>query len=427
MYLTVRKVKFWSIHITAVAHSLGAILFFLMLFVPRTHQLPKQMLLAVLCPLILVCMYSSLKINLHPRVLIWFCGLLAYGLVWVWLGALRGNPGITSYLGVSIIWVVLYAVLVAGIRDTRPFFLLIRTLVFSGLAISIYSFAVVLSALDLIAPNTLTEFDSDTRVGIHSGFIQIASHNAGTLAFVFPFMAALLLVSSERNVMGVNRSYLYFTTALTFAACILTGRRALWLLCMLTPVITYLLSAWCRYDTKGMVIRRVAIYAGLVFLAVVFLPLLMTDVEDWRLEYFVERFTSAFEDPERPEQFTALMKGFAEYPVLGTGFGVGISDLVRDPERPWLYELSYAQMLFNTGILGFLTFAFLVFWICTEGIKILNRGRGQYEVILPLLTGMVGFLIANATNPYLASYDFMWIIFLPVAYINLVLLERVRV
>jgi hypothetical protein len=421
-----QKVTFWSIRFNAVAHSLGALLFFLMLFVPRTHQLPKQILLAILCPLILVCAYSSLKMSMHPRVLIWFCGFLSYGLSWVWLGAVRGNPGVVSYLGVNVIWVILYAVLVAGIRDTRFFFLLVKTLVFAGLAISIYSFAVVLAALGLIAPNPLTECDADTRVGIHSGFFQIASHNAGTLAFAFPFMVTLLFVSGERNAMRIKRGYLYFATALTFAACILTGRRALWLLCMLTPAIIYLLSVWCRYDAKKMVTRRVAIYAGFVFIAIVFPALFMQAVGDWRYEFFVDRFTSAFEEPARPAQLNALMKAFAEHPLFGTGFGVGISELIRDPERPWLYELSYAQMLHNSGILGFLAFALLVSWICAESIAILNRGIGQYEVILPLLTGMIGFLIANATNPYLASYDFMWIIFLPVAYINLVLLKRIR-
>jgi len=31
---------------------------------------------------------------------------------------------------------------------------------------------------------------------------------------------------------------------------------------------------------------------------------------------------------------------------------------------------------------------------------------------------MSGFLIANATNPYLARFDGIWVIFLPLAFIN---------
>lgn len=39
--------------------------------------------------------------------------------------------------------------------------------------------------------------------------------------------------------------------------------------------------------------------------------------------------------------------------------------------------------------------------------------------MIVLLVGMTGFLIANVTNPYFGSFDFMWTIFLPIAYINL--------
>jgi len=43
--------------------------------------------------------------------------------------------------------------------------------------------------------------------------------------------------------------------------------------------------------------------------------------------------------------------------------------------------------------------------------------------MLPVLAGTSCFLIANATNPYLAKFDYIWVIFLPVALINIWLLD----
>jgi hypothetical protein len=37
---------------------------------------------------------------------------------------------------------------------------------------------------------------------------------------------------------------------------------------------------------------------------------------------------------------------------------------------------------------------------------------------------MTAFLIANATNPYLERYDYLWVIFLPIAFVNLSLLAK---
>ena len=41
-----------------------------------------------------------------------------------------------------------------------------------------------------------------------------------------------------------------------------------------------------------------------------------------------------------------------------------------------------------------------------------------------ILTGACTFLIANATNPYLETYDYLWVIFLPLAVVNVLLLGR---
>jgi len=52
------------------------------------------------------------------------------------------------------------------------------------------------------------------------------------------------------------------------------------------------------------------------------------------------------------------------------------------------------------------------------GIRVIRTGGELGASILPIMVGMTGFLIANATNPYLARFDGIWTIFLPLAFIN---------
>ena len=44
--------------------------------------------------------------------------------------------------------------------------------------------------------------------------------------------------------------------------------------------------------------------------------------------------------------------------------------------------------------------------------------------MLSVLVGTVSFLIANGADPYLEKYDYMWVVFLPVAIINIWLCTR---
>jgi hypothetical protein len=54
----------------------------------------------------------------------------------------------------------------------------------------------------------------------------------------------------------------------------------------------------------------------------------------------------------------------------------------------------------------------------------IRAGGDAGRIMLPLSVGLAAFLIANATNPYLLKFDFMWALFLPLALINRWLVER---
>jgi hypothetical protein len=144
------------------------------------------------------------------------------------------------------------------------------------------------------------------------------------------------------------------------------------------------------------------------------------------VDNFIEGFdfAGAGSASVRAEQFFTLYNGWQQTPLFGAGHGASALGPLRSVEMPWAYELSYAALLFHTGIIGFLIYSSGVICIFWMGLKIMRSGHWLGIYMLPVLVGTTCFLIANATNPYLEKFDYIWVIFLPVALINIWLLNK---
>jgi len=142
----------------------------------------------------------------------------------------------------------------------------------------------------------------------------------------------------------------------------------------------------------------------------------------WNFGLYMERFIKGREissDNIRISQHQDLMQGFANVPILGSGFGKGVTESRYSSRGSWRYELTYSKNLYNTGLLGIIIYFGCIIWIYIVGFKLSMRDKTKDPTMISLLVGMSGLLIANAVNPYNSSYDLMWFIFLPIAYINL--------
>jgi hypothetical protein len=126
----------------------------------------------------------------------------------------------------------------------------------------------------------------------------------------------------------------------------------------------------------------------------------------------------------RSSQLSVLLTEWAGTPLLGAGHGASAVGSIRSVEMPWAYELSYAALLFHTGLVGFIVYSAAVLWIYGMGARIVRGGGARAHYMLAVLVGLSCFLIGNATNPYLEKYDLLWVIFLPVALINQWMLTR---
>jgi hypothetical protein len=139
-------------------------------------------------------------------------------------------------------------------------------------------------------------------------------------------------------------------------------------------------------------------------------------------EMFVKGFDFSAEtggSQIRAVQFSALMEGFGEYPFIGNGLGAYVKEIIRSDARPWHYELFYVLLLFHVGIFGFLFYTFAIIWIYVEGIKVIRNNQKQGKIMIAIMCGLSGVLIAALSNPYLARFDGLWFFFTPLILINL--------
>lgn len=70
-------------------------------------------------------------------------------------------------------------------------------------------------------------------------------------------------------------------------------------------------------------------------------------------------------------------------------------------------------------MVGFLVYSAGVVWIYRMGLRIVHEDS-RFNAV-----GVVTcFLIANTTNPYLCIFDFIWVIFLSIAFIHCWLITK---
>jgi len=403
---------------------IGQILFFLLMFAPRAWQSVKIPLVVLAVVLLVYHYVRHSRKKLNYIVMGWFAILLSFGFIWSLVGALNDNPGLLDLFRLNVIWVVLYALFVFYIDTLDKYNSLTKTMVWATIAISLYNFAIALSAFDYIPNiNDLLQIDSEytSHIGIHEGFLHLTSHNIGSLTFLAPFVWCLYAIRTHTD-FGISRTLLLIAVISSIVAVLISGRRVLWLEMMVAPILLLTFSHFT--SDKGIARNIVKLYL-VMFLFLIVAGYYSATTLEWNYSDMQEHFTSAFvSEEERKDQSIALWNGFLESPLVGSGFGRGVGDVVRDDAHPWNYELSYMLLLYNTGILGSVVYAFCLGQIYYFGIKQIKYDICDISIMISLLVAFSCFILANATNPYLQSFDFMWALFLPIAYINISLLRQ---
>jgi hypothetical protein len=397
--------------------QLLALFFLLMLVIPTTFQLARGVLLAVL---VTGAGYAALegRWTVNRTIFMWCMLCVAASLFFMWNGALLGAPGALAVGTVHVMWPLLYLLFIGLCHQPNAIVLMEKVVLVGILVASFMGIVLVIGTMTgtVRLPAVLLE-SQEGIAGIYEGFIRYRLPNQPTLIYGIGFVLALIALPKASRWCTPAWSVLAWLTLLPMlAAIMLSGRRAAWLVVLMMPFIVFALLLATRQPIRLVhwsVLAGIGV-CGLGAVVVFF---------DLDIETLLEQFGNAFDfnaeesASVRGEQGKALFAGWAERPWLGHGLGNAAS-VIRSRDQSWAYELSYAALLFHTGVVGMLIYGSAVLWIYWTGIRIVRLLPEAGTVILPLLAGLAGFLIANGTNPYLAKFDYLWVIFLPVAALN---------
>lgn len=405
----------------------GFLMFFLMLFVPTAYKGVKAVLLGGLLFGIFVGTLNGARFRIHRQVFFLFLFYSCMGMAYVLYGYLNGNPGAVEVSTVYVIWPLVYMLLVSAISEEWGFRGLAQVLIWSSIAISLYALYYLLYELGIVPSALYLELDMGQAASFYNGFVEYNLYSISTLLFLFPFVTACLLLWSGEKTPPVSRKWLILAFVLVTCASILSGRRALWLIIGLTPL--FIIVILIFDNQRQAVLEKIKVFSpyfvGMVIVSATVLsvefgihPLVILDI-------FMEgfQFDSDPSASARSEQFFALADSWSNSPIFGAGLGAVAEGSIRSEEMPWAYELYFLSVLFQTGLAGFLAYAFGIGWIIFYSLKIIRHDPLLRLYLLPVLLGMLCFLIASNTNPYLAKFDYLWVVFLPVAMINYYLLK----
>jgi O-antigen ligase/polysaccharide polymerase Wzy-like membrane protein len=372
--------------------------------------LVKLVFLALFLLAVVVNIGLTRRSLVYPTLIGFYLSMCIVGIVWAIIGLLNpGNSvaGVADALRLYVIWSFAFLVLYSLLRSNSSLGLMHASMVLSGVLIAMINLAGLADQIGGwgLIPENLRE-DLDLRIGIHEGYIQIASHNIGSLFVIVPY---LLSLQFRKDAVRPNTWVTKLTLVMCLILTVVSGRRALWLVVALTPCLILVLSIVTKsHGSIGMgATRLLRAYTVAVVVAVGVIMLRPNSLPEIG---YIGHVKAAFSsEDERSIQKAYLLDSFAQSPILGSGFGAH-AEYLRNEERPWTYELTYHQLLFNLGIVGLVTLGSLVSLYLVLVASLLRRFKDESAIPFALLVGFCSLLIGAYSNPYFGSFDFLFFV-----------------
>ncbi|PEX88715.1 O-antigen ligase family protein [Bacillus cereus] len=405
----------------------GLMLIFSMLVFPTSYQQIKIFLLIVVSLELLVWFFYQKAIPIKIELVLFILFVNVVSGFFILLGAFRGEPGAFRVTTVYLLWPIVFLILFSSLVHKEIIIKLFKVFIYALMAISLYSFMYIGHALGVVPDALYIEFDLGQNIGFYDGFMEYALYSISSLIFLIPFCIAGLFVwdAPFYKELKISKKSLFIVTGLGVISAILSGRRALWLVIALSVFIVFLLHLIIEKKNQGRFIKKV-VWGVVLFLVIVLcaFPILSKEI-DLNFLSLLNQFNFDA-GPERNSQLEALMNGWLNHPLFGNGHGA-VATVIRSEEMPWAYELQYADVLFKTGIVGFAVYSLSGIWVILKLISLAKKYPRAKMIIIPILTALIAFLIANATNPYLLKFDYIWILLFPIGVINYYLLKNNKI
>lgn len=330
--------------------------------------------------------------------------------LYIWVGYSNGAPRPASnqtlfvYIIAPLLWIVISTALFqfVGLARVATWLVWLTWAAVASVAAFFYLYLT-------FGKGAVTFLTSDANVNVQGGFAAATMLVYGSMIFLAGALYAQPLIIKGK----VARVIL---PGLVFVAALTSGRSALILAIPIGFVTGFVLRSRTRENeltenTRSVLLPMFLLGLGSLLMLVV-IDLLFETVD---LTVIVARFWDELTSgggSERTEQASALWEGFLDSYGLGVGHGVGVP-YIRNMLFPWRYEVMPLATLLRVGLFGFIAYAstFLLY-----GQKFLARwnARDLRAEDIYMIGGFIPALLATATNPYIESFVFQWMYFLPV-------------
>jgi len=396
-------------------------LFFLLVFVaPQSFSFIKLPILGfILLYVLLNILFGKLKIYSFDAINYYFF-ISLISLVWILIGVLNDNNVTALYdaFRLFVVYNAIYILLLIYITNRNFYKNVLPIISIAAILIALIAFYTVIDQVyNLESIPLVISHEMFLLAGIHSGYTELGNINIGMYSFLLPFLLSFIIMDGNKK-----NKLTYFALFISVLAVILASRRMIIFLIILVPFLCLIIDLFITTKLNLKIFYKVAkIYLPiLMMLCLVFLLSYYFDMFD--TVGFSERITDALiynENSVRQTQFKSLIDGFYENPIMGSGFG-GEASVIRSADRPWNYELTYPKVLFHAGIIGVLFLVTLFSYYTFKSLKLCVKNKRYYSINVSLMVGFVSVLIASASNPYMNSFDYLFILAIPPLIISLV-------
>lgn len=403
-----------SLNLASLINFIIIVFFSLNICLPKVYSEFKLTLLFMLC-IIAVLSIIKYKVEIPKKIFSWYMLFIYYHLIWIGIGFFYNNTpeALIDTFRLYVIYALIFLLFNIALTSKDKIIILFKVMIASNFIIAIYTILLFTNAINLTNINLLYDFTFTINSGVHEGYTKIAGENVNSLFFIFPF-----LVTYYRNSESKNKKILLLNIIVTFIAIIISGRRMLQIIAVLTIVFNYILQL--KTLNKNKLFKHILFMGGIVLISAGIIYFRLPEFADYiNIDILLERTAEAFEEDSnnvRYIQIVELLKAFIDKPILGVGFGKGITSIVRSVDMPWSYEVTYVLNLYQTGLIGFTIYISLLCYNIYLALQI-KRNYSNDIYIIPLLMGYICFLLACFSNPLFANFDYMWILYIiPIYY-----------
>lgn len=412
----------------------GLILLFMMLVVPQGYQEIKAVLLFITFAEVFVAFTMTRRFYLHPKIFHLFIFYIFLGLMYGIYGLARGNLGAVPITKEVALYVAFFMILVSGVRNHSSLKYVHKTLVFSACFVCVYMFLSYFHVIGIwpdwlyydLSVETSTQKILATGLERH-GKLEMVFSSYCNLMFLQPYLFFHLLVSK-----GKASKSLWFAVIITTTFMIFSSSRALLVIALVFPLIITMFTS-IKFKSQAILDKRIVTIFTLILVLTV--SVLYSERYGFRVSMVLDdllqgfsfdtiRFDGVVVENCRIAQALALFDAWKEKPLFGFGSGAVYWGYIRSKVSPYSYEVSFVQFLYNWGIIGCMLYAMGLFYIYRMSIRAYKEKSELGVYALAATYGSVAFLTGSWTNPYLLRFDTLFVIFIPIAIVNLYLYEK---